>query len=146
MPLEPWYWWKGVVAQYITGREYIVADAGVMGDDYFDIIVHKARLRKPGWIVVSAVYFPNDKNCNEVFGVSDYLPQGTVSNATIRIPNITMTNLDGTTDQPALPPKTQVIVTIAYDTDGSGEFKNPIFVTDKNGDRIFAKTVIGVTK
>ena len=146
LPMEPWYAWKGVVSQYITGGEYILADAGVMGDNYFDIIVHRAYLRKPGWLVFSAVYFANDKNCSEIFEISDYLPAGNVKDATIRVPNIPPNQLEDTTNQPALPPGTQIIVSIVYDTDGSREFKNPTFVTDKHGDRIFAKTKIGMVK
>ena len=146
MPMEPWYWWKGVVAQYITGGEYIIAEAGTMGDDYFDIIIHKAYLRKPGWIVVSAVYFANDKNCSEIFGTSKLLPAGKVSEATIRVPNLHPTELEDTTNQPALPPGNLVTINIAYDTEDSGVFNYPTFVKDRNGDRIFATARIGETK
>lgn len=145
MPIEPWYAWKRVVGQYVTGSEYILADAGAMGEDYFDIVIHKAYLRRPGWIVVSALYNDSDVRCGEIFGKSEILPAGTVTNATIRIPNITPDILEETTNQPAIPAGTSVTVGIVYD-DGDGDFTNPQLVRDKTGALIFARTKIGVNK
>lgn len=145
LPMEPWYAWKKVVAQYVTGGEYVVAEGGAMGENYFEIIVHDAYLKRPGWIVVSTVYNEMDIKCNEIFGKSDLLPAGKIHNATIRIPNIMPAELEDTTNQPALLPGAAVSVSLVYDN-GSGDFINPIFVKDKTGLVIYAKTRIGIVK
>ncbi len=145
LPMGPWYSWKRVVAQYITGTEYVIAGSSVMGEGYFDVNVRKANLKKPGWIVVSAVANEHDMRCSQVYGKSDLLPAGKITNATIRLPNISPEVLDDTTNQPSLTLGTILSVGIAYD-DGTGSFENHILLRDSTGALIFSNTTLGVAK
>ena len=145
LPMDSWFAWKRVVAQYVTRSEYVVVGAGLMGDGYFDLTIKKAYLKRSGWLVVTAVSHEYDLRCMQVYGKSELLPAGRVSNATIRLPNITPDTLDETTNQPPLAAGTEVAVGIIYD-DGTGSFETPILLRDKTGALIFGKTKLGYSK
>ena len=139
LPMDPWYSWKRLVAQYITRSEYVIVGDGRMGVDYFDVTIKSAYLKRPGWLFVSAVSHEYDLRCMQIFGKSELLPAGKVKNATIRLPNLTPDVLEETTNQPPLTPGTEVSVGIVYD-DGAGSFEQPILLRDKTGTLIFGKT------
>ncbi len=145
LPMDSWYSWKRVVAQYFAGTEYVVVGQGVMGDGYFDVTIRRAYLKNPGWLVVSAVAQEYDMRCAQVYGKSELLPAGKVKDATIRLPNIVPEVIEETTNQPALAAGTEVTVGIVYD-DGAGWPEAPVLLRDKTGTLIFGKTRIGRTK
>lgn len=145
LPMDSWFGWKRVVAEYITGTEYVLVGRGVMGDGYFDVTIKRAYLKKPGWLVVSAVAQEYDMRCAQVYGKSELLPAGKIKNATIRLPNIVPDVIEETTNQPALIAGTEVTVGIAYDN-GTGSFENPILLRDKTGALIFGRTRINIAK
>ena len=139
LPMDSWYSWKRLVAQYLTRSEYVIVGDGRIGLDYFDINIKRAYLKRPGWLVVSAVSQEYDLRCMQIYGKSEFLPAGKVKNAKIRLPNLTPEVLEETTNQPPLTPGTEVSVGIVYD-DGTGSFEQPILLRDRTGTLIFGKT------
>lgn len=137
-PRSPLYAWRHAILPMVLGREYVVAQMGEVGEQYFDVKIIQARLLKPGRIVITF----RDHN-PLIFGISPFIPKGTVRHAEFRIPNIP-TDPEIENAMPPLPRGTHLGVSIIYD-DALGDGTMNVPRDESEWQMLFARGLWGVT-
>ena len=137
-PRSPLYAWRHAILPMVLGREYVVAQMGEVGEQYFDVKIIQARLLKPGRIVITF-----RDHAPLIFGISPFIPKGTVRHAEFRIPNIP-TDAEIEDAMPPLPRGTLLGVGIIYD-DALGDGTMNVTREESEWQMLFARGLWGVT-